>query len=236
MNSRCHILTLTQAEQSLFQRWYHTPSARFHLIPPFLSPLRFAMPNLDIHRHHALRTEMRASFGFNAQDLVLLLVGSGFKTKGADRAVLAVYALPEELRQQVKLLIIGQDSAQHLNKQIAELGLETQIKVLGGRDDIPQLMQTSDVMIHPARRELAGHVLLEAMACGLPVITTDQCGYASHIEQAQAGVVLNSPFSQDALNAALLSLLRSNRQAYQEAGRRYAKQLMQNSAQETANA
>lgn len=227
-NGQCHILTLTKAEQTLFQRWYHTPDSRFHLIPPFLSQQRFGVPaDASIDKRRALRLEMRANFGFNVEDQILLLVGSGFKTKGADRAVHALHALPDALRRQVKLLIIGQDSAQHLHKQIAALGLGAQVKVLGGRDDIPQLMQASDVLIHPARRELAGHVLLEAMACGLPVITTDRCGYASHIKQAQAGIVLTSPFSQNDLNLALLNLLQGDRQAYQEAGRRYAQQLMQ---------
>lgn len=228
VNSKCHILTLTQAEQLLFQRWYHTPDARFHLIPPFLSKQRFGVPtDVDIEQRQQLRSVIRASLGFNLYDQVLLLVGSGFKTKGADRAVLAVHALPEAIRQQVKLLIVGQDAAQHLNKQIAELGLDAQVKVVGGRDDIPQLMQASDVLIHPARRELAGHVLLEAMACGLPVITTDRCGYAPHIEQAKAGIVLASPFSQTTLNATLLNLLQSPCLPYQEAGRDYAEQLMQ---------
>jgi UDP-glucose:(heptosyl)LPS alpha-1,3-glucosyltransferase len=227
-SGHCHILTLTEAEQSLFQRWYHTPNSRFHLIPPFLSQQRFSIPiEVDMDKRQVLRTDIRTSFGFKAKDKVLLLVGSGFKTKGADRAVLALHALPDELRQQVKLLIVGQDSATYLNKLIAELGLQTHVKVLGGRDDIPQLMQASDVMIHPARRELAGHVLLEAMACGLPVITTDQCGYASHIKKAEAGVVLTSPFSQDGLNDALLRLLQGNSKTYQDAGRRYAQQLMQ---------
>jgi UDP-glucose:(heptosyl)LPS alpha-1,3-glucosyltransferase len=228
-NSQCHILTLTLAEQFLFQHWYHTPDSRFHLMPPFLSQQRFGMPNdVNIDKCQALRLDVRTSFGFKVEDQLLLLVGSGFKTKGADRAVLAIHALPVALRKQVKLLIIGQDSAHHLNKQIAELGLDAQIKVLGGRDDIHQLMQASDVLIHPARRELAGHVLLEAMACGLPVITTDKCGYASHVEQAQAGVVLKSPFSQNDLNVVLLNLLQGNHQPYQAAGRRYAQQLMQN--------
>lgn len=225
---KCHVLTLTQAEQTLFQRWYQTPDSRFHLIPPFISQQRFGLPeNVDAEKLQALRLSTRASFGFQPEDKILLLVGSGFKTKGADRAVLAVHALPAEVRQQVKLLIIGQDAPQHLNKQIAELGLVAHVQVLGGRDDIPQLMQASDVMIHPARRELAGHVLLEAMASGLPVITTDQCGYAPYVEQAQAGVVLTSPFSQQALNTSLLNLLQNSRQHYQQAGRHYAQQLMQ---------
>jgi UDP-glucose:(heptosyl)LPS alpha-1,3-glucosyltransferase len=227
-NGQCHILALTKAEQTLFQHWYHTPDTRFHLIPPFLSQQRFGEPtDVSVDKLQALRLEVRANFGFNGEDQILLLVGSGFKTKGADRAVHALHALPDALRQQVKLLIVGQDSAQHLHKQIAELGLGAQVKVLGGRDDIPQLMQASDVLIHPARRELAGHVLLEAMACGLPVITTDRCGYAFHVKQAQAGIVLTSPFSQNDLNLGLLNLLQGNHQPYQEAGRRYAQQLMQ---------
>lgn len=231
INSNCHILTLTKDEQSLFQRWYHTPDARFHLIPPFLSHQRFGMPNeVDLDQLYKIRSEVRASFGFKDEDRILLLVGSGFKTKGADRAVLAVSGLPDVLRQQVKLLIIGQDSASHLNKQIADLDLGEQIQVLAGRDDIPRLMQASDVLIHPARRELAGHVLLEAMATGLPVITTDQCGYASHVEKAQAGIVLRSPFSQDELDLALLNLLQSDNQDYQWSGRQYAQKLMENNS------
>ena len=45
-----------------------------------------------------------------------------------------------------------------------------------------------------------------SMASGLPVLVTDVCGYAFHIEQAQAGVVLNSPFDQAALNKALANM------------------------------
>jgi len=61
--------------------------------------------------------------------------------------------------------------------------------------------------LHPARHESAGAVLLEALAAGLPVITTSTCGYAKHILEADAGVVLESPFEQQALNRALSSLL-----------------------------
>jgi UDP-glucose:(heptosyl)LPS alpha-1,3-glucosyltransferase len=100
------------------------------------------------------------------------------------------------------------------------------VQVLGGRDDIPQLMQACDWLVHPARRELAGHVLLEAMACGLPVITTEVCGYAPHIAKADAGIVLASPFDQGALNQALATALTTPREPYSQAGLSYAAQLM----------
>lgn len=222
-----HILTLTQAEQTNFQHWYATPDARFHLIPPFLSAKRFTQAlQLSFAERELIRQQVRVRFGFSAEDKLLLLVGSGFKTKGADRMVEAIHALPSTLREQVKALIIGQDASKQLEQQIAALGLQAQIQVLPGRDDIPLLMQASDVLVHPARRELAGHVLLEAMACGLPVLTTDKCGYATHIAQAKAGVVLASPFLQETLNQTLEQMLNEDSQPYQTAGQAYAQKLM----------
>lgn len=228
---RTHILTLTQAEQATFQQWYATPDSRFHLIPPFLSTARFSKAlQLSFAERETVRQQVRSRFGFKAEDKLLLLVGSGFKTKGADRMVEAIYALPSSIGAQVKALIIGQDSSKQLEQQITEYGLQAQIQVLPGRDDIPLLMQASDVLVHPARRELAGHVLLEAMACGLPVLTTDKCGYAPHIAQAKAGVVLPSPFSQETLNQTLIQMLTEDNQPYQTAGQAYAQQLMQANA------
>lgn len=221
-DSRTHILTLTPQEQATFQHWYQTPGHRFHLVPPILDPQRF--PAFD-------RTERRQwlaqTFGILPTHLALLLVGSGFKTKGADRAVNAIAALPDALKKQVRMLIIGQDNPRWLQKHIMRHGLETQIQVLGGRDDIPRLMQACDWMVHPARRELAGHVLLEAMTCGLPVLTTDVCGYAPHIVKADAGIVLTGPFDQDKLNQALFTALTGPRDRFSQAGQHYARRLMQ---------
>lgn len=219
--SHTHILTLTAQEQATFQHWYQTPAQRFHLVPPILDPQRF--PAFE-------RTEKKQwlaeTFGISPEHTALLLVGSGFKTKGADRAVTAIAALPEHVKKNIRMLIIGQDNPRWLQTHIQAHDLSSQIQVLGGRDDIPQLMQACDWMVHPARRELAGHVLLEAMACGLPVMTTEVCGYAPHIVKAGAGIVLVNPFSQDALNRALNTALSSERERFSQAGLTYAAQLM----------
>ncbi len=220
--SNTHILTLTPQEQTTFQHWYQTPSERFHLIPPILDPQRFPRFN-RAHRKQWLAD----TFGILPEQIALLLVGSGFKTKGADRAVTAIASLPESMRKNVRMLIIGQDNPRWLQKHIEAHHLSGQIQVLGGRDDIPQLMQACDWMVHPARRELAGHVLLEAMACGLPVVTTNVCGYAPYIENAGAGIVLGSPFTQSALDQALAKALTTERATFSKAGLACANQLMQ---------
>jgi UDP-glucose:(heptosyl)LPS alpha-1,3-glucosyltransferase len=234
VQSKTHILTLTKAEQDIFQRWYATPSNRFHLIPPFISESRFARFNeLNQGERSGLRSQLRAELGFNAKDLVLLLVGSGFKTKGADRAVMALNSLPIKLKAKVKLIIVGQDDPGNLKKMIASFKLAPQVIVLPGRDDIPYLMTASDILIHPARYELAGHVLLEALACGLPVITTDQCGYAPYIKEAQAGVVLKSPFDQKELNQVLIRTLENERLDYQNSGASFARKIMKDNPGKT---
>lgn len=219
--SHTHVFTLTRQEQATFQHWYHTPAERFLQVPPILNPQRF--PPFD----RAQRRQWLAEwFGITADQTALLLVGSGFKTKGADRAISAIAALPAALKANVRMLIIGQDNPRWLQKHSRALGLSQHIQVLGGRDDIPQLMQACDWMVHPARRELAGHVLLEAMACGLPILTTEVCGYAPHVAQAGAGIVLTGPYTQTQLDQALAAALSSDRMAYADNGLRYAAQLM----------
>lgn len=220
--AQCAILLLSEAEQATFQRWYQTPATRFHLLPPFLSPQRMQQGDRT-----ELRSRLRNEFGFGEGDRVLLLIGSGFRTKGLDRAITGLASLPEALRRSVRLLAIGQDNPRPFIRLASALGLQEQVRVMGGRSDIPQLMQGADLLVHPARRELAGHVLLEAMACGLPVLTTDVCGYSPHIQAAGAGMVLMSPFHQAAFDAALLGMLESPAaQDWRARGHAYASRVM----------
>ncbi len=83
------------------------------------------------------------------------------------------------------------------------IGAADRIKLLGLRHDIPQLMAATDLLIHPARYDTTGTVILEAVVNGLPVVTTDVCGYAPHVTAAHAGVVIREPFQQSALIEAL---------------------------------
>ena len=65
-------------------------------------------------------------------------------------------------------------------------------------------MLASDLLVHPARSEAGGVVLLEAIVSGLPIVATGVCGYAHHVKAARAGLLLPEPFSQDDLNRAIM--------------------------------
>lgn len=222
VSSSCQILHLTNQDKLDFQRWYQTPDRRFHLLPPYLSAER-----MQLKDKAEMRTYLRQQFSFADQDNVLLMVGSGFRTKGVDRAIQAIANLPEAMRANTRLLVIGQDNPKPFQRQINELGLNAHVIISGGRADIPQLMQGADILLHPARRELAGHVLLESMASGLPVLVTGVCGYAHHIASAQAGVVMPGEFDQSVFERNLQQMLsKLDGSAWATNGIAYSKQIM----------
>src|SRR5207253_1959903 len=84
------------------------------------------------------------------------------------------------------------------------------VHFLGGRNDVFDFLLASDLLVHPARSEAAGMILLESLTAGLPLVVTDVCGYAFHIERTKAGIVLRPPFDQTACDRAVAEMLTSN--------------------------
>jgi UDP-glucose:(heptosyl)LPS alpha-1,3-glucosyltransferase len=68
---------------------------------------------------------------------------------------------------------------------------------------VPQIMAAADLLVHPARAEASGIVIVEAIVNGLPIIASEICGFSSHIRYAGAGIVLPEPFTSPALIDAL---------------------------------
>ena len=85
-------------------------------------------------------------------------------------------------------------SSGKLARMARNLGVASRVKWLGHREDVSHLMAAADLLIHPARYDTTGTVILEAIVNGLPVITTAACGYARHVESADTGIVLREPF------------------------------------------
>ena len=201
-DSRTEILMIARAQQPLFEQHYATPAARFHLLPPGISPDRRAPVNAT-----EIRADFRREFALAADDLLLLQVGSGFKTKGVDRSLKALASLPEVLRQRTRLIVVGEDDPSFFVRQASALGLTGGVSFLRGRSDIPRFLLGAELLIHPAYNENTGTVLLEALVAGLPVIASGVCGYAHYIDEADAGRVIPEPFDQARFNVMLAEML-----------------------------
>lgn len=206
-SSHTHSLLLSPLQREQFARHYPGCQPRLHDIPPGIARDRQAPA--DSGFRESAREELRKEFGLGEHDLVVLQIGSGFVVKGVDRSLRAIAALPVPVRERVRYFIIGQDKSSRFERLAAQLGIASQCTFLGGRDDVPRLLFGGDLLLHPAYSESAGYVLLEATIAGLPVLTTDTCGYAFHITRAGSGEVCASPFRQEDLNARLLHMLTS---------------------------
>lgn len=199
---KTQLLMLTDKQIADFQRHYHTEPERFHILPPGIYPDRkYSEQIANSRRLYREKNRIGEDQNF------VLQVGSDFNRKGVARTIEAIAALPEALRQNTLLFVVGQDKPGPFAALAAKLGIKENVHFFAGRSDVAELMAAADLLVHPAKQEAAGIVLLEAVAAGLPVIVTEVCGYAHYIADARCGVVVNEPFSQAALNETLADAL-----------------------------
>lgn len=181
------LLVLHRKESAIVQHCYGVDAQQIHLLKPWVQQVAFSAEQAAEYRRY-----YRQQFGIDDSTCLLLFVAADAYTKGLDRVIPAL-----TLRH--RLLVVGG------GKRTAP-SYPSMVTFLGVRQDIAALMCAADVLVHPARIELAGKVLLEALVQNLPVITTAVCGCADDILAAGSGVVLPEPFSQSLFNNTLETL------------------------------
>ncbi len=216
--SETRVMLLSPRQYQDFSEHYPGCEDRLHRLPPGLDQDRLPAPETS-----AMRQQFRQQFAVQDDEYAVLQIGSGFRVKGLSRALRAVAALPVAIRNKTRFFIVGQDKPAKYQRLARKLGIDARCHFLGGRDDVPLFLQGCDLLLHPALSESAGYTLLEAVINGLPVLTTDTCGYAFHVSDAGAGQVCPSPFSQSDLNARLHEMLiSSDRASWKRNGLAYA--------------
>ncbi|WP_342323047.1 glycosyltransferase family 4 protein [Kosakonia sp. BYX6] len=213
------LLMLTDKQIGDFQKHYQTEDERFHILPPGIYPDRKYSQKIPNSRQI-----YREKNGVAEHQYWLLQVGSDFSRKGVDRSIAAVAALPEAIKKNTLLFVVGQDKRGRFAAQAEKLGIKDNVQFFSGRNDVSELMAGADLLVHPAYQEAAGIVLLEAITAGLPVLTTAVCGYAHYIAKAQCGVVIDEPYSQKAFDDALRVALQNSavRNGWAEQARHFA--------------
>lgn len=199
VSGRTEVLLISESERRKFERHYHTPASRMHMLPPGISRDRRRPPDAERRRDKA-----RDKLGIGKSELLFLFLGSDYERKGLDRVITGLAEL-DQRRSDIttKLLVVGHDRPGRYKRLARQSKIADSVVFLGARDDVADLLLAADALVHPARSEAAGIVLLEALVAGLPVIVSDVCGYAGHIRDAHAGLVLASPFQQSTLTDAM---------------------------------
>ena len=202
--SSTRIFTISDAQLREFQEEYGTQPERFVPLPPGMDEACLPPPRDQAAQ---IRAKTRQALGVNPDDLLLILVGTSFLRKGADRALTAIAALPGDLRKRTHFAMVGNNPPEKLYHFAGNLAISSNfVHPIPPQEHVGEFLLAADLMVHPAREEGAGSVLVEGLASGLPVVCTAACGFAPYVKAAGCPVIAE-PFSQANLNAALFEAL-----------------------------
>jgi glycosyltransferase involved in cell wall biosynthesis len=131
--------------------------------------------------------QVRNSLGFKEQDKVIISVGQLIKQKN-HILLIETFAEFVKTHPEYKLIILGEGAMRgELERCISSHGLQGVVKLLGIQKDTPQFYAISDFFVLPSLFEGFALVCIEAMACGLPVLTTRVAGPDKYISEAVDG-------------------------------------------------
>jgi len=156
----------------------------------------------------ARRAEARQRRSLRDDDFVLLLIGNDLRVKGLPTILEAMAILS---RSPLRLLAVGNDAAEPFQVSARELGVAERCLWESPRPDVLDFYGAADVYISPSREDSFGLPAAEAMACGLPAITSQFAGIADYIRNGIEGFIMRDPCDARAL-AALIERLRTDAQ------------------------
>ena len=138
------------------------------------------------------RAKNRQALGLGPEEVAVLFAGSGWERKGLRFAVEAV----EKCGKQMRLLVAGRGDERKFSS--------ARVRFLGVVSDMPALYGAADIFLLPTIYDPFSNACLEALAAGLPVITTRANGFCEIMESGLHGTILDDPRETAAIGAALL--------------------------------
>ena len=181
-NTRAIIANSHRGKEEII-RHYQFPEERIHVIHNGTDCDRFKPTAKEINRN----------------ETVLVFAGSGFERKGLEFAIHALARLPEAVR----LEVAGKGNASPYQRIAKNLSVVHRVRFLGSVARMEQVYARSDILVHPAIYEPFSNTCLEAMACGLPVVTSRINGASEIIRPGENGNAVEDPSDIPALTAAI---------------------------------
>ena len=173
---------------------------------------------VDLARFHPSvrareRRSARAAAAVPGDAPALAFVGSGFERKGLATAIDALARLPDDAR----LLVVGKGDIGLYHAQAERAGVAKRVAWLGARPDVERWYAAADVVVLPTIYEPFGNVHLEALASGMPIVTTSRAGGAEVVRDECGAVV--EPGDAAAVAAAVDRLCAGSRPSLEAACR-----------------
>jgi UDP-glucose:(heptosyl)LPS alpha-1,3-glucosyltransferase len=157
------------------------------------------------------RDQWRQQWGFKADDVVALFAGINYRLKGLEPLLHAVARVRHE--GPLQLLVAGKPETKPFERLARKLGIADRVRFIGYCRDMRNCYFAADLFVHPTFYDPCSNVVLEALACGLPVITSRYNGASEMLNPPREGYVIDDPHDHAELADCLAQLLDSRRRS-----------------------
>jgi UDP-glucose:(heptosyl)LPS alpha-1,3-glucosyltransferase len=194
------LIALSPAVRDDLQRFYDVPASDVDILPNGFHPEEF---HSGVRVRH--RQEQRSRFGIPPAAWVVLFVANEWERKGLLPLLQAVALLKDPT---VHLVAAGKLPAALIRRRAAKLGIRERVHLVGQTSHVNECFGMADAFALPTIYEAWGMVVIEALACGLPVLTSRTAGASVAIDPGVNGYLLSSPEEPEAVVEGLRKLRR----------------------------
>lgn len=217
---RARFVAISRMVQSDMRTFYRVPPERITLVYNGVDLERFSPEQARSGRQAA-----RAAHGIAEGATVLLMIAHNPRLKGLGETIRALALLPEAERRDVRLLVVGRAHMGGFRRLARTRGVEQNVVFARATDDVVPLYGAADGYVQPTWYDPCSLTTLEALACGLPVLTSRFNGARELMDGRGAGVIVDAPRPVARLAEALHALLDADaRQAMSAAARAVAEE------------
>ena len=187
------IVAISDMVKQDMMRWYPVPEEKIAVV----------YNGVDIERFHPrnrqYREEIRGRHGIGTEEMVILFVSNNFRLKGLAFLIKALARIKEGDPPPTKLLILGRDRQDSYLGLVRNMGIFKDVVFAGSTNEPEKYYGASDLLVHPTFYDACSLTVLEALASGIPVITSRCNGASGIVTQGQEGFVISDPRDDRAL-------------------------------------
>lgn len=196
------VLCLSDAMQQIALKQYQLAEGQSHVL----------INGVDLDRYDPVarqksRNQVRQQHGIARGDVVALLMANNYRLKGLRQAIAALQGLARDGRANARLMVVGREPVDPYQKLAQQYQVADQVIFAGPTDDPPATYAAADFLVLPTAYDSCSLVVLEALAMGLPVITTRQNGAAEAMQDGVHGFVIDAQTDLQGLHEAWDALL-----------------------------
>jgi UDP-glucose:(heptosyl)LPS alpha-1,3-glucosyltransferase len=195
------VLALSRASAADFQRFHNVDPRQIRIVYNGVDSERFSPECCAPHREPA-----RQRFGMRPDSVAALIVAHNFRLKGVATLLKAMRRLGGAGRD-LRLVIVGGKHIESWQRHAARFGLSEQVHFAGRVDDPLPYYAAADFYVHPTYYDPCSLVVLEAAACGLPLITSRYNGASEMFNAGKDVLLIDDPADDRQLAAAMQTML-----------------------------